>query len=183
MSLMVPDEMLSHLPDGQRQELLSEAYVFAIAARAGVNMSKPRFDLGTDYKFERVSKVSYGRRDMPGRGIALRCQLKSSKNCELLRNDMIAYRLDADNYNDLIYSSASVLVLLWLRDTIDEWILQTKECLHIHKCAYYYEIQDKDRTEAPKGSTKTIHIPPSQIFTPEALLKLLDKAERGLEPL
>jgi len=166
------------MPDETRAEYLSKAYVRAIAARAGANIHIPEVDYGVDMAFTRVKRHSSGLTDMPD--IPLRCQIKSSKDCKL-RGDDIVYDLKVKNYNDLINSSSTVLIVLWLPFTIDEWIMQDANCLTVFKCAYYFEISD--RTEISNKSKKQILIPKSQVFTEEALLRLIDKAQKGLQAL
>ncbi len=178
MSLTLPPELLSHMPNETRAEFISRAYVYAVAARAGVNVTKPEFDFGVDFIFTRIGKETYGLRDMLY--IPLTCQLKSSKDCEY-RGDEIYYVLEAKNYKDLVRSSSSILILLWLPAEIDKWIAQSENSLHLFKCAYFYKIKPEDRKEVPNKTRVTIHFPRSQVFTAEALLQLIDEIQPRLE--
>jgi len=59
--------------------------------------------------------------------------------------------------------------------------MQDENFLTVRKCAYYFEITD--RTKVHNKRTKQILIPKSQIFTEEALLRLIEKAQEGLQVL
>ena len=180
MSLTLPSSLLSHMPFETREEQFSKAYVWALAARAGLNIYEGKCDFGVDISFRRVRDRENPQRyvDM-GPEIPLLCQLKASTQCEL-RGDDIVYDLKAKNYNDLVNSSNSVLILLWLPENIEDWIVYQENCMHLFKRAYYYKI--KDLIETSNKYTKTIYIPKTQVLTEEALLQLVDQAQRWVSP-
>ena len=166
------------MPENRREEFLSEAYIRAIAARAGVNIQEFKADFGVDIGFTRINHHSRGFTDMSC--LPLYCQLKASTTCET-RGDQIVYKLDAKNYNDLVSSSSSVLIVFCLPPDINDWIAQDEHCLSISKCAYYLQLTDREET--PNKATKTITIPKAQIFTEKALLQLIDEVQKRVQPL
>jgi len=124
------------LPDPDRGEALSIAYVSAIAAIAGINFDRLQKDLGIDGMFTKVSRIKNHITNMPGTPIF--CQIKSalSSTCKTEGNN-ISYNLNAKNYNDLVHSDLGVLILMCLPPSTDDALKQDEECLCLHKCCYY----------------------------------------------
>jgi hypothetical protein len=172
---MIPTSVASsHMPITTRAQALNKAYVQAIAAKAGVVIYEPKDDFGTDLAFAKVTRRQSGRRT-DTKSIIVPFQLKASKDWAF-RGDTVIYDLEAKNYNDMVdESSMEVLILMCLPATFDEWLYQDEECLRLHKCCYYW--QPSDHIETPNENTIRIVIPRSQIFTSEALTRLLDQAQ------
>jgi hypothetical protein len=57
----------------------------------------------------------------------------------------------------------------------DEWLHQDEECLQLCKCCYYW--RPLDDIETSNLNTKRIFIPKSQVFTVEALTRLVDEVQ------
>jgi hypothetical protein len=168
----------SQMPIPMRAQALNRAYVRAIAAKAGAVVIEPEDDFGTDMAFTKVTRRKNGRLTVT-KSIIVPFQLKASKDWAF-RGDKVIYDLEAKNYNDLVdESSLSVLIVMCLPSTFDEWLYQDEECLRLHRCCYYW--QPSDHVETPNDSTVRIVIPRSQIFTPEALTALLDQAQARVQ--
>lgn len=170
------------MPDSDRAEELSVAYACAIAAHAGINTTISRKDFGIDISFRRVWKRRSDNHytDMPG--LSIPSQLKSARAPEWkFRAGKIVYDLRAKNYNDLVTSTNGFLILMCLPSSIDEWLLQGEECLHLYKCCYYW-IPGLEDIETPNKHTKTIYIPREQLFTVGALTTLVDQVQLGITP-
>ena len=95
----------------------------------------------------------------------------------IISHGNIVYALEAKNYKDLVRSSNSVLIVLWLPKDIDGWLQQDATSLRIFNCAYYYKITRADRRDIPNKESKTIYIPSTQILTGDALLQLIDEIQ------
>lgn len=173
------------MPEKQRSEDFSRAYIEAIAAHAGVNIHEPRRDFGIDLAFsridrsERVSKKGSKLRYTDTHSVSLPCQVKSSKDWTL-HNNAVLYDLEVKNYNDLVNSSACFLILMCLPPTIDEWLSQDENGLRLMKCCYYWRPSENE-DETDNDRTKQICIPRSQVFTAEALIELLNERQGGVQ--
>ncbi len=174
MGIIPRPEASSHMPETFKMEALSRAYVYAIAAKAGVNISLPQNDLGTDIIFSKVTQRKEGSRYTDTWGLMVPCQIKASTIWDL-REDTIVYDLEVKNYNDLVNSNILVLILMCLPPISEEWLHQDEECLRLHKCCYYW--RTLDNAETTNTRTKRILIPRSQVFSVESLLRLVDETE------
>jgi hypothetical protein len=159
------------------EEALSRAYVFAVAGRAGVNISGSVKDYGTDGTFKRVI-IFEG--NLMENGFPLDFQLKASIDCKIEPN-FVVYDMKADAYQKLAYrrnngSTPQILILLALPPDAEQWMGHSEDALLIRQCCYWYLV-DKDFTE--NTSSVRIRIPRSQQFTTGALEELLTKAESG----
>lgn len=165
------------ITDQHIEEGLSRACVYAIAARAGLSLSRPEPDYGVDGTFNEVSILN-GRRCQSG--FSLHYQLKASTQWQQNENEII-YDLEAKTYNNLIEMQATgaipcILILLTLPKDREQWL----ECLETRVtigggCYWYY----------PSGSptankeSKRIRIPRQQLLTTESAIVLLDRVKTG----
>lgn len=163
-----------------RSEELSIAYVSAIAAHAGIKCEIiGRKDHGTDMTFKRLRKRRIDNHYNDMDGIIIPCQVKSARSPQWEENekkDIISYDLRAKNYNDLVNSTYGFLVLMCLPAAVDQWLQQDHTCLRLYKCCYYWMPELADE-EIDNTSTKTIHIPRTQLFTAESLAGIVDDAQ------
>ena len=171
------------------QEGLSRAYVQAVAAKAGVNLSLGTHghDYGVDGTFHQVEAIP--RVDAEGKpymrrrnsGFNLEFQCKASRKWRA-QDDVIAYDLEVKTYNDLInrsaYTNATPLILILMCLPADEqdWLLLSEQELLLRKCCYWHQLSG---AETGNENTKTIHIPRSQILDPAAIVALLKRVELG----
>jgi Domain of unknown function (DUF4365) len=169
-------------PETDRSEELSIAYVSAIAAHAGIKCEMiGRKDHGTDMTFKRLRKRKIDHRFSDMDGIIVPCQVKSARHPQWEENenkDSISYNLRAKNYNDLVDSTYGFLVLMCLPAAVDQWLQQDYTCLRLYKCCYYW-MPGPDDEEIDNTSTKTIHIPRTQLFTAESLAGIVDGVQVG----
>ena len=159
------------------EEALSRAYVFSVAGRAGVNISGPVKDYGTDGTFKRVI-IFEG--NLIENGFPLDFQLKASIDCKI-EPDYVVYDMKADAYQKLVYrrnngSIPQVLILLALPPDAEQCIGHSEDALLIRRCCHWYLVA-KEYTE--NVSSVRIRIPRNQQFTTGALEELLTKAELG----
>lgn len=167
------------LPDSHRGEELSIAYVSAVAAHAGIKVDQvARKDYGTDMTFKRLRKRMSDNHYSDVEGINIPCQVKSacSPEWKINKDGRVSYRLKAKNYNDLVTSTHGFLILMCLPSSIDQALEQDEGCLRLYKCCYYW-IPGPEDEETKNETTKTISIPPGQLFTAEVLVSIVDQAQ------
>lgn len=158
------------------QELLSKAYIHAIAGIAGVNFrSADVYDYGVDGSFRPVQIINSRRIES---GVSVDFQLKSSTNWDDDGKN-IGYDLEAKTYNDLVRRDRAmplILILLCLPKNQDEWLCWGENCL-VMKRMCYWTVLDGDPTE--NLYSKKISIPKHQLFTPEALTEIIALVKSG----
>lgn len=161
-----------------RQEDLGQAYISAVAAKAGFNLSSDKHDYGYDGTVKDVNNRD-GRYVNTGFGFDY--QLKSSSNVTF-SEDCVIYDLESKNYNDLITEEGlfpKVLILFVLPRDESEWLTVTSDKMTLKKCAWWYSL--KGLPQSSNGSKKRIFIPISQIFTPSTAIDIMKKVKGGQE--
>jgi hypothetical protein len=167
------------LPRSQRQEALSRAYVRAVAAQAGVICGTAESDFGIDLYLRAVE--SHGPQYWDT-GAQLDVQVKSTTRAAL-REDDVAYDLEVRAYNLLRQEKClrpRVLVLLVLPDDEAEWLSHSEEELSLRRCAYWTSLRGAAPTDAQ--TTIRITLPRANVFSAEALTRLLDEATKENPP-
>ena len=162
---------IQHMKEG-----LSRAYTLAVTHRAGLNLSKPEFDYGIDVTISNL--VVRGNRIVSG-GHSIDIQLNSTCNVEF-KNDTVVYDLEVKNYNDLVSEEVGtprILVLFVMPKNQDEWVNISVDNTVLKNCAWWCSLVGEQISS--NQETKTIHIPVNQIFTPNALIELMEKTKRG----
>lgn len=156
-------------------EELCKAYMHAVCSMAGCTISKPDPDYGIDCHLEEINKIDD--QFLPT-GICLDIQAKSTTNFEI-KDNLIVYNLKNRNYNLLIKNTTTkrILVLLLLPKEKDEWLNNDINSLIIKKCAFWCQLNGKEK-ENPDNLT-TIKIPTNQIFSPDNLKEILFKIKQG----
>ncbi len=128
MSITVPHQ----------KELLGVSYATAVAASAGVVISKCIFhDYGTDLTFSPVSTLPNGKRQCTG--FDYHFQLKSTVDFKIV-GDTVVYELEADAYNLFAYwtgPSPCYLLLMCLPREFNEWVSITEDLVELRKCCYW----------------------------------------------
>jgi hypothetical protein len=171
------------------QEDLSRAYIQAVSARAGVNLSLGTLahDYGVDGTFHQVTirayvdKAGEKRQRRLNSGFNLEFQCKASTEW-FEEPDAIVYDLEAKTYNDLVQRAATqnatplVLILMCLPRAEAEWFLLTENHLFLRKCCYWHRLTG---SETGNTSQKRIRIPKAQLLDPTTVVDLLKRVERG----
>lgn len=160
----------------QRQEEISKAYLHAVAARCGFTVASWTQDHGgIDATVGAASTVGAGTISRPKVDI----QLKATTQQDLVRDDFVSWTLEIAHY-DSLRAAASIphlLVVLVLPENADDGIEHTAEQLVIRRCAYWVKMTGMD--EADRTSTKTVRLPRSNVFSPDALREILGKISRN----
>ena len=171
------------------QEDLSRAYIQAVSARAGVNLSLGTLahDYGVDGTFHQVTIRAYvdkagdKRQRRLNSGFNLEFQCKASTDW-FEEPDAIVYDLEAKTYNDLVQRAATqnatplVLILMCLPPDESEWFLLTEDHLFLRKCCYWHQLTG---SETENTNQKRIRIPKAQLLDPASVADLLKRVERG----
>ncbi len=161
-------------PKQQREEL-HKAYVAAVAARAGCKLGHWSQDSG-------CLDVSIGTHLNLGGKVAapkLDLQLRSSSKATHDQGEFIAWSL-ARQHHDILRRpnhTPHLLVTLMLPPNEDEWLTQTPEQLIMRRCAHWVHLLGQPEIPTGRDST-TVHIPKSQVFSPDAILWLLERVGR-----
>jgi hypothetical protein len=162
------------------KEGLSRAYLQAVAAMAGMNISNGcrSHDYGIDGSFHEVCIVNGKRVDS---GFSIEFQLKATS---LLRVDSehIKYDLDADTQRCLVNragkprATPGILIVYDLPKPTEEWLESSVENMILRRCCYWVAPKWEPTTNI---STVTIEIPKNQILTHAALQELMKKISNG----
>ncbi len=166
-------------------ELLSRAYVTAVASKArahmgevtphAMTMGEGEFDYGIDGSFN-VYGVANGDPYPKGRGF--RFQLKATKRWSIDGVDVV-YDLKGDAYNKLVRQNREdgdkgVLLLLCIPENIQSAVEITHDHCLIKRSVYWTVLRGPDKDQ---GSVR-VRIPVANLFDDAALVDILDKADR-----
>jgi hypothetical protein len=167
------------VPQSQRQEALSRAYVRAVAAQAGVTCADLFQDYGADMILRDVAQREHNFVDD---GPQVDLQLKSTTLAEV-RETEVRYDLDVRAYNWLRQQQVSqprVLVLMVLPEDEAQWLSQSLEELILRRCAYWLNLRGAEPTTNQR--TIRIKLPRANVFSSAAVRQLLDEAIKENRP-
>lgn len=152
-----------------RKEMFSMAYISAIAAQVGLEVSNTKYEAGS------VDGML-----TPGRGKSRQLNFQAKATAQdVLRDEYVAFRLNKKNYNDLCDPGVTVpiiLVVLIMPDDMNEWLTHTADELTLRRCAYWTSLRDKSETEQ---ETETIHIPTVKMFDQNQLADMWSRVRNG----
>ena len=155
------------------EEILSVAYVYAVAAQAGVNITHDFRDYGVDLTLSHVRTLPSGARRRTGYNLHL--QLKSTINSQL-EDQVVVYDLAVQTYNDLVDwegQSPCYLILMRLPPTPELRLEISEDALSLRDCCYWHKFDLGAQSE--NSSSVRVRIPRENKFTPEALLTIMDE--------
>jgi len=128
------------MTDQDIESTISEAYVNAIAARAGAGVRPPPVrDYGIDGTFCEIQVFEEnGRKERIECGALINYQLKASINC-ILKKETITYTLRQDAYNRLVRIKNNsivpcILLILCLPRDKSKWMSVCEDYLQIRNC-------------------------------------------------
>jgi len=163
---------------------LSYAYLHAVAAKASVACkigSRHDDNAGVDAEL-----TGWG--PFPAGGyreeVDIKVQLKATTRALVQRDGLISYNLQGiARYDDLrcaAISTPRILVVLFLPDNREEWLIQNDEALSLRKCAYWVSL----RGAAPSSnkSAQTVYLPVKQRFDVMGLKTLMGAISRNETP-
>lgn len=165
------------------EEDLSRAYVQAIAAKAGVNLSMK--DRSHDYTIDGTfHQVSYFNSHYHETGFSLDFQLKASKNC-IIDDTHLRYDLDVETHNYLVdrapraATTPVILILMVLPEAESEWLSLSEEELVLRRCCYWIYLSGE---RSKNARTQRIEISRQNFLTPNILNEVLTALEKGKLP-
>ena len=162
-----PTELLTR---EDRQELLSRAYVHAVAAGAGFTTLLYDLDrTGIDVQIQAGGTMRS----------QLALQLKATTVLRRMEDGLhFSFRLRTPHY-DWLRGPAQVprlLVVLDMPEDENQWITLTDSGLLLRRKAYWVDL--KNHKEVERDSV-TVHIPVENVFDVDAVKKLLERSREG----
>jgi hypothetical protein len=154
-----------------RMSRFSLAYIAAVAAHAGYQVTEPPIDKDS---IDGILISQEGRRPMIG------FQAKATGQ-DILKEDHVAFSLPIKNYDDLRKDTLTprILIVLVVPEVHPQWISHCEDDLRLRRCGYYISLSG--RPDSSNVATVTVHIPRTAMFTPDALQTLMGRAEAGIE--
>ena len=166
-----------NLTSQNRQEDLSKAYIFAVAAKAGCDCGLPgQHDVGEDLQ---ITPIIRKENRLSKSGMPIYIQAKASYDFEI-ENDCIKYDLKVKNYNQLVDNDRCIpliLVLYCMPREQDEWLYICESNTILKHCGYWISLAG--RSPSDNDSTERIRIPRNQIFNESSLKEILVKIQDG----
>lgn len=161
------------------QSELSYAYLHAVAARASMACQvsgRHEDDHGVDARL-----TAWGRwPDAYRTEVELKVQLKATTGAPADSGSHLSYWLAGrQRYDDLRSESLSVprvLVVLFLPEDAAHWVGHSEDALLLRRCAYWVSLLGAPSTDNHSGAT--IHLPKTQVFSPEGLHALVARLAR-----
>ncbi|MCG3208588.1 MAG: hypothetical protein FOGNACKC_02199 [Anaerolineae bacterium] len=154
------------------------AYVTAVVARAGAVMYKPDSDYGVDYMVSEVVNTENG--NYVATSATFACQLKATITSQL-EDGYVVYDMKVEAYNKLAnYNTraglvVNYLVLMHMPRESQQWLCLTEEQLLLKNCCYWCKITELSNNR----ERQRIRIPRTQVFNPEAVVALLERARQN----
>lgn len=148
------------------KEQLSLAYLQAVAARAGCQV--------TPWKLDRMS-VDATLAPVHGAKVKLDVQLKATAHLELTGDEAL-FDLPIKNYEDLRSTeveNAQILIVFCLPNELNESLFVDEQALIMRRCAYWASLYNQPATQ--NTTSVRVRLPRAQLFTPEALRELMDR--------
>lgn len=167
---------LIQMDTSQRKELLSRAYVSAIAAQVGFRSATP------DVDNDSVDLILKGRGFTSGiRNPQLEIQLKCTER-DAGCDEYLSYQLSIKNYNDLradnLLCHRYLFILVVPKDT-EIWLAHEIDHIKIKHCCYWFNLSNLEPTS--NDASVTIKIPRSNILPSSSMLSLMELAsKRGI---
>ena len=152
-------------------ELFSLAYIRAVAAQAGYQVTRDETDTGLDG----MLKSDTGLR------AAVEFQAKSTSR-DIRAGDHLRFPLPLANYEILRAANPVIprilIVILMPRD-VGQWLDQSERELCLRHCAYWLSLAGEPAV--PNTTSITVHIPNANVFGAEQLHSLMQNALEAVE--
>ena len=159
---------------------LSYAYLHAVAARAGMacrSATRLEDNAGID-----ATLTAWG--PFPGSGptteVDLKIQLKATVAAPADDGHSLSYFLHGKPRYDALRIGEPmvprILVVLFLPEVQEEWLLHSADELILRKCAYWVSLRGAPATRSASGAT--VRLPKTQPFSPDSLRRLMGRLAR-----
>jgi hypothetical protein len=157
--------------DAHQMELLSRAYVQAVCALAGRTAARPDPDYGVDLTLRQIKR---GGRAFKPFGVNVDFQLKLTTDATVTATEVV-YDLDIRAYELLrraTRKAPAYLVLLVLPADSGMWLGQDATRLEIRGGAFWLSLWRAPAVD--NVSTVRVRIPIANLFTPDALCRIME---------
>lgn len=147
----------------QQMEQFSLAYIRAVVARAGYQVTRDEVDTGLDG----MIKGDTGRRPR------MEFQAKSTAD-DIRRGGYLHFPLLIGNYDLLRDAYALVpriLIVVLLPKDVADWLCQDDDELCLRRCGYWLSLEDQP--SVTNTATRTVQIPTSNVFNAKQLHDLM----------
>ena len=164
---MTPDSLLTN---NDKEELLSKAYAYAVAVKAGYVTAEYDKDRdGIDLRIQAGGDMRP----------ALDLQLKATVNLRHVSEEYVSFPLPRRNYDLLRIGTQTprLLVVFELPKSEEEWVTVTDDELVIRHRAYWLSLSGWEETE--HTTSITVRIPKRNRFNVDGLKALMDQSRRG----
>ncbi len=161
----------------QQQEEFSRAYVYAIAAAAGLKYSAGAMPDDDSVDATISTRGPRGILRSPRVDLQIKCQRRPAAG------DPIPYALPAKNYEDLRhadYATPRILVVVFVPAQVTEWVAHAEHELAVRHCGYWTSL--RGHPPSSNEHTTTVYLPRAQPFSAAGLEMIMDRIGRG-EPL
>lgn len=152
----------------QQMERFSFAYARAIGAAAGVNVTEPDVDEDSiDLVF---STRSVAGQPQPPK---FEAQVKCTAGPPPTKGKTIRHELKVKNYNELVgpHYVPRYLIVVIVPKKAKDWLAQDEKALVLYRCGYWLSLANEAASTNEKSVT--VHVPRANVFSVEALRKLL----------
>ena len=153
----------------EQKEQFSLAYIRAVAAQAGYQITRPELDSDS---VDGMLIADFGRRPR------IDFQAKATSQ-QIVRGDNIHFALSIKNYNDLRRHTRTprILIVVLMPSDTSQWLTQNHEQLCLRHCGYWLSLEEHQ--EVSNTTSVTVHIPLVNMFNAEQLVDLMTKVEKG----
>ena len=161
----------------QREEF-SRAYVAAVAAVAGYATYRPSVD-DDSIDLGIAARGSAGSVRSP----RVELQLKCSSTLLEPGVDAIPFEVKRKNYDDLRPEDLMVpriLVVVIVPELAEDWMVHAETELVLRRCGYWRSLRSEPATD--NMASVTIHMPRTQLFSPESLRAMMIRIGDGGRP-
>ena len=159
---------------------LSYAYLHAIASRAGFECSLTgRYSDRAGIDAVLRVRERFGPRSVLT-NFTIEVQLKATLHEPAPRDRRYPFSLEIDHYDKLRdegHANPLLLVVLFLPERPEEWLVHTEERLTAHRCAYWASLRGAPPSE--NSSEQTVYIPKANCLSVEGLRALAERISRG----
>jgi hypothetical protein len=171
---------MATLTDNDIEAELSYAYLHAVAAKAGMGCmcTNRHFDnAGVDAMIIAVEKFQS---DSVLTDISLHVQLKATSQKPAETEETFSYYMkDIGRYDKLRNSGTipfRILVVLFLPEDADNWLMHSEDVLAMKRCAYWTSLRGAEASQNKTGVT--VYLPKANVFSPDGLRSLMIRLSR-----
>lgn len=174
---------LSQIPASHRMERLSEAYVHAVMAMAGVKLFGTNVtEYGVDGYFQRIRRLKDG--SYKETGVNFQIQVKATTR-SFIRDSKVVYDIKVKAYNKLVDvaddDDPTIFVLFRIppEKESNTWLSLDDDTLVLKHCCYWDYIIGSPLEDKDPDSSHRIEIPIQQRLTPEAIIEFFKMSRQG----